>query len=178
LIEWLEGSALAIPLSDASVDVVLCQQGLQFFVDKTLALQETRRVLDRPGRLVLSVWSSTGVYNRAVGKALARFVGGGIASHFCASRNVPGKQELECVAAAAGFSEVKVRTDRLDVHLPRLDQFVLEHLAATPVAASIASVDPELRRKIGISVMSEMQSFGDGEGVTYAEEVHLLTAEV
>jgi len=178
LIQWLEGSALAIPLSDASVDVVLCQQGVQFFADKTLALQETRRVLDRPGRLVLSVWSSTGVYNSAVGKALARFVGEGIASAFCASRNVPGKQELECVAAAAGFSEVKVRAGRLDVHLPKLDQFVLEHLAATPVAASIASVDPELRRKIGISVMSEMQSFGDGDGVTYPEEVHLLTAEV
>jgi len=68
-VEWLEGSALAIPLPDASVNVVLCQQGLQFFLDKALALLEMRRVLDRGGRLALSVWSSTGVYNSAVGKS-------------------------------------------------------------------------------------------------------------
>jgi ubiquinone/menaquinone biosynthesis C-methylase UbiE len=61
-VEWLEGSALAIPLPDASVDAVLCQQGLQFFPDKALALREMRRVLDRGGRLALSVWSGTGIY--------------------------------------------------------------------------------------------------------------------
>ena len=33
-IEWLERSALDLRLADASFDVVLCQQGLQFFPDK------------------------------------------------------------------------------------------------------------------------------------------------
>src|ERR1700732_4783842 len=50
-IEWLERSALDLQLEDASFDVVLCQQGLQFFPDKTVALQEMRRVLDNGGRL-------------------------------------------------------------------------------------------------------------------------------
>src|SRR4029450_2324224 len=56
-IEWLERSALDLGLEDASFDVVLCQQGLQFFPDKALALREMRRVLDRGGRLALSVWA-------------------------------------------------------------------------------------------------------------------------
>jgi ubiquinone/menaquinone biosynthesis C-methylase UbiE len=56
-IEWREGSALAIPLPDESVVVVLCQQGLQFFPDKALALREMQRVLVRGGRVALSVWS-------------------------------------------------------------------------------------------------------------------------
>jgi ubiquinone/menaquinone biosynthesis C-methylase UbiE len=73
-IEWLERSALDLQLEDASFDVVLCQQGLQSFPDKTVALQEMRRVLDRGGRLALSVWTSTGLYNSSVGEALARFV--------------------------------------------------------------------------------------------------------
>ena len=30
-IEWQEGSAVKLPLIDATCDVVLCQQGLQFF---------------------------------------------------------------------------------------------------------------------------------------------------
>jgi ubiquinone/menaquinone biosynthesis C-methylase UbiE len=178
LIEWLEGSALAIPLPDASVDVVLCQQGLQFFPDKALALREMRRVLDRGGRVALSVWSSAGVYNSAVAEALARFVGEDTASRFRASRNAPGKEELERLAVAAGFLDVNVRISRMKVHLPRLDQFALEHLAATPVAASIAAIDTESRRNIGASVMREMQRFNDGDGVTYPEETHVVTARV
>ena len=177
-VEWLEGSALAIPLPDASVDVVLCQQGLQFFLDKALALREMRRVLDRGGRLALSVWSSTGVYNSAVGKALVRFVGEDTAARFCASRNVPAKEELERLAVAAGFSDVNVRISRMNVHLPRLDRFVLEHLAGTPVAASIAALDPESHKSIGASVMHELQRFNDGDGVTYPEEIHVVTARI
>jgi len=177
-VDWLEGSALAIPVPDASVDAVLCQQGLQFFPDKALSLREMRRVLDRGGRLALSVWSGTGLYNSAVGEALARFVGDDTASRFCASRNVPGKEELERFAVAAGFSDVNVRISRMNIHLPALDRFVLEHLAGTPVAASIAAADPESRKNIGESVMRELQRFNEGDGVTYPEEIHVVTARV
>jgi SAM-dependent methyltransferase len=177
-IEWLEGSALAIPLTDASVDVVLCQQGLQFFPDKPLAMREMRRVLVPGGRVALSVWSSAGLYNTAVGEALTRFVGEDTASKFCASRRCPGKAELERLAAGAGFSDVNVRISRMSIHLPRLDRFALEHLAGTPVAASIAATDPEVRRNVGASVMRDMQRFNEGEGVMYPEETHVLTARV
>jgi SAM-dependent methyltransferase len=82
-IEWLERSAVDLLLPDASFDAVLCQQGLQFFPDKLVALREMRRVLVHGGRLALSVWNSTGLYNRAVGEALARFVGDAAATKFC-----------------------------------------------------------------------------------------------
>jgi SAM-dependent methyltransferase len=177
-VEWIEGSALAVPLPDASVDVVLCQQGLQFFPDKALSLREMRRVLDRGGRLALSVWSGTGIYNSAVGRALARFAGEETASRFCASRNVPAKEELERLAVAAAFSGVDVRVARMNLHLPRLDRFALDHLAGTPVAASIAALDPESRKNIGTSVMQELLPFSEGDGVSYPEEIHLVTARV
>src|SRR5206468_3127630 len=135
-----------------------------------------RRVLARGGRLALSVWSSTGVYNSAVGRALIRFVDEDTASSFCASRNVPAKGELERLAVAAGFSDVNVRISRMNVHLPRLDRFVLEHLAGTPVAASIAALDPESRKNVGTSVMEELLPFREGDGVTYPEEIHIVTA--
>jgi len=65
-IEWHEASALALPFADSGFDVVLCQQGLQFFPDKALALREMRRVLRPGGRLALSVWNNAGPYSTAV----------------------------------------------------------------------------------------------------------------
>ncbi len=177
-IQWLEGNALDLQLPDASFDAVLCQQGLQFFPDKPLALREIRRVLARGGRIALSVWNSKGLYNTAVGEALARFVGDAAATKFCASRQVPAKNELQCLTTEAGFSDVEVRINRLDIHLPRLDRFILDHLAGTPVAPFIAAADPEARKQIGASVTKQLQRYADGDGVTYPEETHVLTARV
>jgi ubiquinone/menaquinone biosynthesis C-methylase UbiE len=47
---------MAMDLPDSSFDVVLCQQGLQFFPDRGAALREVRRVLVPGGRALLSVW--------------------------------------------------------------------------------------------------------------------------
>ena len=81
-IQWHERSALDLQLTDVSFDVVVCQQGLQFFPDKAIALKEMRRVLDHGGRIAVSVWDSNtfGPYVSAVSKALVKFVGDEIAA--------------------------------------------------------------------------------------------------
>jgi ubiquinone/menaquinone biosynthesis C-methylase UbiE len=177
-IEWLERSALDLRLENASFDVVLCQQGLQFFPDKAVALQEMRRVLDHSGRLALSVWNSNsiGVYTGAVSTALTQFVGHEVAARFTASRKAPTSAELQRLATEADFFAVEVSVSRINLHLPRVDKFVLDHLAATPIAADIDAVDAEARKKIGVSVMEQLQRYADGDGITYPEETCVLTA--
>ena len=56
--EFVEGSALDLPLADASFDRVVCQQGLQFFPDKPAALAEFRRVLRPGGTVTVAVWEA------------------------------------------------------------------------------------------------------------------------
>jgi ubiquinone/menaquinone biosynthesis C-methylase UbiE len=55
-IEWREGNVGAMPFPDATFDLALCQQGLQFFPDRLAALREIRRTLVPGGRLAFSVW--------------------------------------------------------------------------------------------------------------------------
>jgi ubiquinone/menaquinone biosynthesis C-methylase UbiE len=56
-LEFLQRSADDLQLPDASFDLVLCQQGLQFFPDQTAALREMRRVLKPDGRVGIAVWA-------------------------------------------------------------------------------------------------------------------------
>jgi ubiquinone/menaquinone biosynthesis C-methylase UbiE len=176
-IEWDIRSVLDLGFEDGSFDAVLCQQGLQFFPDKLTALREIRRVLRRDGRIALSVWSSTGHYNSALGKALEQFVSRETADRFCASRQAPSKDELLHLAVDAGFSDVQINLVHLDIRLPRPDQFALQHLAATPVASVIAATDAETRALIGTSVMRQLERYADAAGaITYPEETYVLTA--
>jgi ubiquinone/menaquinone biosynthesis C-methylase UbiE len=57
-IEWREGNAIALTVPDDAFDLMLCQQGLQFFSDRAAAVQEMRRVLTDGGRVALSVWQA------------------------------------------------------------------------------------------------------------------------
>jgi len=177
-IEWIERSALDLGLADASVDAVLCQQGLQFFPDKARAMREMRRVLRRGGRLALSVWTGVGHYNRAVGAALAHVLDADTAERFLASRRAPSEDEVRRLAIEAGFAAVDVRVSRLEIRLPPVDRFALDHLAATPVASVLAAAEPEARRRIGASVSEELQRFADHDGIAYPEETYVLTAQV
>jgi len=55
-IERRQGEAESLPYSDETFDVVVCQFGLMFFSDRSLALREMMRVLVNKGRLALTVW--------------------------------------------------------------------------------------------------------------------------
>ena len=57
VLNFIEASAEALPFADAEFDVVLCQQGLQFFGDQARATKEMKRVLKPGGRLALAMWS-------------------------------------------------------------------------------------------------------------------------
>jgi SAM-dependent methyltransferase len=55
-IRWVQADALALPVGDASVDVVLCQFGVMFFPDRVAGFAEARRVLRPGGALIFNVW--------------------------------------------------------------------------------------------------------------------------
>src|SRR5438445_709577 len=79
-----------------------------------------RRVLKHGGRLALSVWNSPGLYNSAVGEALARYISNETSVQFLSSRRqAPTREELQHLATGAGFSGVEVRVSGINIHLHR-----------------------------------------------------------
>ena len=176
-ITWIEGSALAIDLPDASFDVIVCQQGFQFFPDQPAALREMHRVLVPGGRVLLSVWKSAGPYNIAVGEALERHVDPETATRYRASRVVPEAEALHQLLVDAGFRAVQIRPSVMTSRLPPIEAFVLCHLAATPVAGVVAALSPESRAALARQVGLALQAYADGEGVAVPDETHIAMAQ-
>lgn len=117
-IAYVQGPADGLPLDDASVDVVLCQQGLQFFPDKPAALREMRRVLRAGGRLGVAVWDA--IEHSPVFAALANAVetvgGAEIGARYRGGPwGLSDARVLEALVREAGFSEVAVERHALPV---------------------------------------------------------------
>lgn len=176
LITWTEGNALAMDFQDASFDVILCQQGLQFFPEKLTALREMYRVLVPGGRVLLSVWKTVSPYSAAVGTALERYVGVEAAVRYRTARVVLDAEELRSLLVAAGFVDIHIYPSAMTVRLPPVEAFVLDHLASTPVAGAVAALSEEVRAALAKEVSMVLQSYADSEGVSVPDETSIAMA--
>jgi ubiquinone/menaquinone biosynthesis C-methylase UbiE len=157
-IEWLEANAQAVPLPDASFDVVLCQHGLQQFPDPSAALREMRRLLADGGRLALCVWSpiegSPGM--AALVAALERHVNVAAANNRRAPFALSDANRVRGLVESAGFSAIEVRTVAQPARFPTPEALVAAQLAATPLSTlgaisdeSVKAIEDDVRAALG-----------------------------
>lgn len=55
-VEWRQADAMRLPFPDASFDAVVCQFGVMFFPQKSVAFSEARRVLRPGGAFLFNAW--------------------------------------------------------------------------------------------------------------------------
>ena len=103
-IDWHQGSATDLPFEPSSFEVVLCQQGLQFFPDRVAAISEMARVLAPGGRLAVNVWGALErqPFHAAVISAIGMFLGAETKAAFDMAFSLNTADELRSLARDAG----------------------------------------------------------------------------
>lgn len=175
-VTWVEGSALTMPLPDASFDVMLCQQGVQFFPDQRAGLQEFKRVLVPGGRVLFSVWEGDTPYTVAMAAAVERHAGLEAATTLRKSRACPDPETLQYLMKQIGFRNTTIRARTIMRRLPAIAVFVLRHLSATTVAGAIAALSEGARMRLADEVRAALQAYEDGDGVAFREVANVVIA--
>jgi ubiquinone/menaquinone biosynthesis C-methylase UbiE len=181
-ITWHEASVLAMPFSEATFDVVLCQLGLQFFPDRPQALREMRRVLVPGGRLLLSVFGpiAHNPATHALAGALERHLGADAAAIKRAEHGLADAEELRDLASSAGLGDVTIDTVTHEIHFPSPREYVRIQLAATPLATPISELTAEQLAPLVGAVVTDVavalySHLRDGE-LVFPQECHILSA--
>jgi ubiquinone/menaquinone biosynthesis C-methylase UbiE len=174
-VDWRQGSALALPFSDGAFDVVLCQQGLQFFPDRLKALQEMRRVLASVGRVAFSVWTGASPYFVAQREGLARHVSTEAATSIAAAFSLGDADELRALLETAGFRNVVIHHVRMTLRLPPPEEFLLRHLSALPAAELIAAAGEDARAALVAHMKEATRAYVDGYGLAVPQAVNIAT---
>jgi ubiquinone/menaquinone biosynthesis C-methylase UbiE len=157
-IDWWEGIAEDMPFPDQSFDLVLCQQGLQFFSDRPAAAREMQRVLRPGGRAAIAVWQA--VENHPF--YLQVF------STIAAAMNVPLKaltaifaygdpRELAGLLENAEFTRVRVESVTQDVFFAHPQSFLeLTFQASAAVLPVFAQLDAQTQSAAFAAVKQEL----------------------
>lgn len=155
-IGYVEGPADQLPVEDRSVDVVTCQQGLQFFGDRPAAVAEMRRVLKPGGRLGIAVWAEVDRCRAfcALADAIEAAAGAELAARYRGGPfGFPEPAPLQSLLVDAGFEEVRVSRHSLPVSFEKGAEQLVATLAASPLAADIDRLPTEQKELLVESVV-------------------------
>jgi SAM-dependent methyltransferase len=177
-VEWREGDAHGLPCTDATFDVVCCQQGVQFFPEKAQALREMHRVLAPGGRLLLSVWRSLpyNPYGRALADARERHLGAAAGNGSRAPYGFGDMEALRTLLTATGFRDVHISIVILTLRHPAPAEFIAGQLAATPLAGAVAALDAAAQVALRHDILATLRPYTDDEGLAVPIEAHVAMA--
>lgn len=148
-LDWREGNAMKLPFADATFELAVSQQMLQFVPDRVAALREIRRVLVPGGRLVAATWRARReqpLYE-VLGQIAERHLGAANEKRF----SFGDDSALRAVLSDAGFTAIRVevvtRTDHYRQFPYRLNalaaNFDLSGLSAAEREARLSTVEAE-----------------------------------
>ena len=175
---WDEGDAAVMPYGDGTFDLVMCQQGLQFFSDRPRALAESRRVLRPGGRFALVVWRAIeycpghGAIFAELGELL------GPASGNPTAFSLHEQAEIGRLFTDAGFIDIDMRSTMLMSRYPSARQFVEWVMAGASkvTRAALAQVADDERETFIAAVVARLEPYRDGGTLALPMAATLLTA--
>lgn len=179
-IDWREGNAQALPLGDGErFDVVICQQGLQFFPDKAAAAAEMRRATAPGGRLAVSVWRSDAEipFFRELRRVGERHLGAIADQRYAFGEAAP----LAALLGDAGFSEVRVRTVTRTIRFKDGAPFArLNAMALVGMSNAGKAMGEDDRKQAVDTIIADsvpvLERYADGAGVAFELGTNLATA--
>jgi ubiquinone/menaquinone biosynthesis C-methylase UbiE len=179
-IDWRIGDATALPVPpDERYDVVLCQQGLQFFADRAAAAAELRRVLVPGGRLAASTWRAD--EEMPVLHELRRIAEQRVGPIVDRRHSFPDAGELERLLLGASFADVRVTAVTKTIRFAHGPTFVfLNAMALVGMSAASQELSEESRVDMVKQIVANSQrvvdEHGGPAGLAYDIGANVVTA--
>src|ERR1700694_494048 len=165
-IRWQVVDATALPFSEASFDIAVCQFGWMFFPDKAKAFRESHRVLSNGGSLLFNVWDAIELND------LTNIAHSTIVSYFKTDPprfyEVPfsfhNVEEVSAMLETAGFVDVRAETIKFKGRSGRTADVAHGLVHGNPSAEEILARRPDKLQDIEAAIAAEISRlFGNAD---------------
>jgi ubiquinone/menaquinone biosynthesis C-methylase UbiE len=181
-IDWREGDVAALPLQDGErFDVVICQQGLQFFSDRPAAVRQMHRALDAGGRVAVSTWRPDEEIPLCIDlrRVAERHVGPIVDRRHTLGDSGP----LEALLEEAGFRDVRSKTLSRRTCFPDGSVFArMNAMALVGMSEAGPSLGDEERGRLVTNIVRDcadvVRAYTDESGLAFELRTNLATGKV
>lgn len=174
--DWIAALAASMPLEDGSVDLAVCQHGLQFFPDKPAALGEMNRILKTGGRMVITCWRSVPPFFEVVAGILRRHLGEAAAATSVKPFIWNDADEIAALISDAGFECGPPDTLRVARRLPGDRETMRAELLSTPNEPALRAAGDDVVDAIVREILEGVAHFREGDMLVMPQEAHLFEA--
>lgn len=174
-VEWVVGDGQELPFEDGSFDLVLCQQGLQFFPDPVAGATQMRRVLVDGGRALAACWTTPdSVFGQVIDvlKGYDADLAAGASQPFSITA-----ERLGQIFTDAGFEQVEVTQVSGEGVWPSAEHAARTLMEGTPISLMLAGRDPDEVAGLRAQILERAEGLTDGGGELRAPmTTHLAVA--
>jgi ubiquinone/menaquinone biosynthesis C-methylase UbiE len=176
---FIECPAHPLDISSNSIDIVVCQQGFQFFPDKKAAALEIYRVLCDGGKIIATTWkpvSECQFFGR-ICDALEEIGESEMSDMMRIPFDFMAESELIAHFESAGFVNVHLKQQELDLMLDGVVRDGIDVAYSTPIAPKLRALPKEKQLKFQKS-LNKLLSKLSNDGATMGQMVsNVLSAE-
>jgi SAM-dependent methyltransferase len=168
-IQWRVADAAALPIADASVDVVLCQMGLMFVESQAAAIAEMVRVLAPSGRVVINtpghIQPLFATLERSIADHISPDLGGFVGAVF----SMHDPDAVAALLREGGLREVSARVAAATFRLAAPAEFLWQYINLTPMAALVQQAPERAKAAMEKQFVDGVQAHVD-DGMTVVEQ--------
>lgn len=174
---WEQARDDALPLRDGTVDVVACQQAVQFFPDPRSSLREVQRVLRAGGAVGIGTCRTLA---HQPGYALLtdvieRRVGGEEAAVIRSPYALGDTDRLRDLLASTGFVDVTARIVITPFRFPTAAAFLSAETSSSPLGDLAPQLEPTTRAALLDDLATALAPLTDDAGVVFPFQTIVLT---
>ena len=178
-IDWVECPADALQVDTHVFDVIVCQQGLQFFPDRPAALREMHRAARHGARLGVACWApiDDSPMFAAMARALDRYLGEDAGAKYRAGPfGLTDGNALAHLVEDAGFRDVRVERLAMPVTFDDAVAQLITMAEFMPVSDELRALDDAQAEELVGVIEAELGPLLDGDSVTADTTTHLALA--
>jgi SAM-dependent methyltransferase len=178
-VRFIECPAHPLDIPDSSIDIVVCQQGFQFFPDKLAAALEIYRVLRDGGKVIASTWLPVAdcEYFGAICDALNSIGEPELADMMRVPFDFMPESELTAPFEAAGFINVLIRQQEQDFVIDGGVTEAVDVAYSTPIGPKLRALPDERQDQFRKTFSELLHKLSDGGNTMGRMVSNVLSAD-
>ena len=175
--EWRIANAEALPFDAGAFSLIFCQQGIQYFPNQQVVLNEMRRVSAKDGKLVISVWGGASEFFQAMAASIGQHVDEETGQKYLAPFRYKNVDSLPDMLVSAGFKEVEVENLTVDRTMKNISSNIEKEILGHPAGPRVKEAGNTVVQSISSDVIAACSKYQRGDDMIVPQRAYLFSAK-